>query len=42
VYDESFADMPAETLGQEVAKVLEKAKVVTTGTPVHAIVEPKK
>ena len=42
VYDESMADVPGEALRQEVAKVLKKAKVITSGTPDHAIVEPKK
>jgi ribonuclease P protein component len=42
VYDEAMAEMSVEALHQEVTKVLEKAKVVTNGTPAHAIVEPKK
>lgn len=42
VYDAGMADMSVEALQQELAKVLEKAKVVESGTPAHAIVEPKK
>jgi len=42
VYDESIAEKPVDELAEEVAKLFKKAKLTTSGTSVHAIVEPKK
>lgn len=42
VYDESIAEKPVAELASEVAKLFKKAKLTTSGTSVHAIVEPKK
>lgn len=42
VYDESIADKPAAELRSDVENLLQKAKLLTSGTAGHAIVEPKK
>lgn len=42
VFDESFAEKPAEYVDQEVTKLFIKAKLLTPRTPVRGIVEPNK
>lgn len=41
-YDESLADMPAESLRLDVVKLLSKAELIPSSSLAHAIVEPKK
>ena len=41
VYDEKVAKMPSEQLQQDLIKMCQKAYVVPTRLPLHAIVEPK-
>ena len=42
VFDEGIAERPVSELSEEVARLFKKAKLTTSGTSVHAIVEPKK